>query len=138
MMSSEGATGKSTPTTGMHSGLLRFPDLLPANGGATNGLPLFEYTPPVIMGDRDGETFDGSRDRIRLDTAMGRIFNFMQDAKWHTLAELAEVGVCSESCASARIRDLRKPKFGGFHVSRSHCGNGLWKYRLAGKAEVTG
>lgn len=30
MMSSEGAAGKSTPTTGMHSGLLRFPDLLPS------------------------------------------------------------------------------------------------------------
>ena len=101
------------------------------------GLPLFDHAPPaVIRGDRDGETFDRTRDLDRLDNAMGRIFSKMKDGKWYTLAELAAAGECSEACASARVRDLRKAKFGGFHVSRSHCGNGLWKYRLAGKAEA--
>jgi hypothetical protein len=117
----------------MHSGLLRFPDLLPANGGATNGLPLFEYTPPVIMGDRDGETFDGPRDRKRLDTAMERVFAVLKDRQWHTLRELADKAGCSETCASARIRDLRKPLGGSWTVEREYVDNGVWRYRWTGE-----
>lgn len=101
----------------------------------TGQADLLSWTPPVIMGDRDGETFDRARDLERLDSAMGRIFRKMSDGQWYSLAELAEVGRCSEACASARVRDLRKIRFGGFHVSRSHCGKGLWKYRLAGRDE---
>lgn len=99
-------------------------------------LDLLAYMPPVIMGERDGASFDRERDLARLDNAMGRIYNHMQDGKWYTLAELAEVGQCSEACASARCRDMRKSKFGGFQINKSHCGNGLWKYRFAGKAAI--
>jgi hypothetical protein len=87
------------------------------------------------LGDRDGITFDRDRDGKRLNSAMERIFNFIQDGEWHTLEELAAVGQCSEACASARLRDCRKERFGGWQINRSHCGNGLWKYRFAGKAE---
>jgi len=101
-------------------------------------IDLFNYTPPApqtILGDRDGETFNTERDLARLDNAMGRIWTFIQDGNWHTLAELSAVGECSEACASARLRDLRKAKFGSYQINRSHCGKGLWKYRFAGKAE---
>lgn len=97
---------------------------------------LLAWTPPIIMGDRDGASFDRTRDLTRLDNAMGRIFTHMQSGKWYTLAELAEVGECSEACASARCRDLRKKKFGQYQINKSHCGKGLWKYRFAGKADA--
>ena len=97
------------------------------------GLPLFDYTPPVVLGDRDGETFDRARDLDRLDNAMGRIYARMKDRNWYTLADLASAGECSEACASARIRDLRKKKFGGFFVDKANCGDGLWKYRFTGE-----
>lgn len=89
--------------------------------------------PPVIMGDRDGETFSRDRDLDRLDSAMGRIYSRMKDRNWYTLAELASAGECSEASASARIRDLRKKKFGGFYVDKANCGDGLWKYRFTGE-----
>lgn len=94
---------------------------------------IFTNTPPVIFGDRDGQTFDRARDLERLDSAMGRIFRLVRDREWHTLSELAAIGECSEACASARVRDLRKKKFGGYFVDRAHCGNGLWKYRWTGE-----
>jgi hypothetical protein len=96
---------------------------------------LLDWTPPQIMGDRDGITFDRDRDRKRLDTVMARVFQFIQDGQWHTLQEIAEACGCSEASASARLRDARKPKFGGYQINKSHCGSGLWKYRFAGKAE---
>lgn len=99
------------------------------------GLPLFDFTPPPasIMGDRDGETFNRARDLDRLDNAMGRIYTLMKDGRWYTLAELACVGECSEAAASARLRDLRKKKFGGWFVDKANCGDGLWKYRFTGE-----
>ncbi len=37
----------------------------------------------------------------------------------------------SESAASARIRDLRKPQFGGYKVeSRPRSGHTSWEYRI--------
>jgi hypothetical protein len=94
---------------------------------------LFDLPPVVIMGDRDGETFDRARDLDRLDNAMGRIYTHMKDRGWYTLAELAEAGDCSEAGAAARVRDLRKKKFGGFIVDHMNCGGGLWKYRFTGE-----
>lgn len=99
------------------------------------GLPLFDHAPPaVIRGDRDGETFDRTRDLDRLDNAMGRIFNLMKDGRWYTLAELATAGECSEACASARFRDLSKDKFRGpeanWKTDKRHLSRGVWQYRL--------
>lgn len=99
---------------------------------------LLDWKPPAeIMGDRDGATYDSDRDLMRLDNAMGRIFRYIQDRQWHTLAELADAGICSEACASARLRDLRKPKFSAgrpYYIDRSHAGRGLYKYMFAGRA----
>jgi hypothetical protein len=96
---------------------------------------LFNCPPPkIIMGDRDGETFNRARDIDRLDNAMGRIYSMMKDGKWYTLAELSSAGECSEACASARFRDLSKPKFRGpnanWTTQKEHVSRGLWHYRL--------
>ncbi|HEX6038881.1 hypothetical protein [Longimicrobium sp.] len=42
----------------------------------------------------------------------------MADGKWRTVPELAVLAGCTEAGASARLRDLRKPKFGRFTVER--------------------
>lgn len=98
------------------------------------GLPLFDHVPPInLQGDRDGETFNRARDRKRLDTAMDRVFSVLKDKNWHTLRELADKAGCSETCASARVRDLRKHQHGGWKVEREYVDAGLWRYRWTGE-----
>ena len=99
------------------------------------GPDLFSYVPTVILGDRDGQSFLRERDLARLDNAMGRIFNHMQDGKWYTLVELAEAGHCSEGSAGARFRDLAKSKFGSWKTEHRNLGGGKWIYRLCGERE---
>lgn len=78
----------------------------------------------------DGETYDAARDHSRLFTQLFKIRQRMSDGQWHTLNELAQWGNCSVASASARVRDLRKPKFGGHEVERRYVERGLWQYRL--------
>lgn len=77
-----------------------------------------------------GDTYDPARDGARLSGQLARVAAVMADGKWHTLAELAEKCHGTEAAISARIRDFRKPKFGGHEVERAYVGDGLWQYRL--------
>lgn len=47
-----------------------------------------------------------------------------------TLEELSAKINAPTSSVSARIRDLRKPRFGDFRVDREHLENGLYRYML--------
>ncbi len=78
----------------------------------------------------DGETYDHDRDSERLSKEFVRVFTFMADAEWHTLAEIAAVTGDPLPGISARIRDFRKAKFGGHTVDRRYVRDGLWEYRL--------
>ena len=82
----------------------------------------------------DGETYEPEHDWQRLNTALSRVFGVLSDGKWYTLSEIARVAQTSEAGASARIRDLRKEKFGSYDVLSSRDTNrpksGLWHYRL--------
>jgi uncharacterized membrane protein len=49
---------------------------------------------------------------------------------WWTLAELARATGYPEASISARLRDLRKPKFGGYTVERQYVERGLFRYRV--------
>jgi len=80
--------------------------------------------------DFDGSTYDAARDGARLGSHLERVLALMQGGGWWTLVDLATEAGCSEASASARLRDLRKSKFGGHNVERRHVENGLWKYRL--------
>lgn len=77
----------------------------------------------------DGETYLEERDHDRLATMFGRVQVVMSDLDWHTLAELARRTGGSEAAVSARLRDLRKPRFGGHTVERRYVADGLWEYR---------
>jgi len=83
--------------------------------------------------DFDGATYEPQHDKKRLTTQLGRVFNMMSDGEWRTLPEIAKGASAPEASVSARLRDLRKEKFGGFSVERRSKGDrdsGLWEYRL--------
>ena len=86
---------------------------------------LLDYRPRF-----SGATYSESRDGERLSGQLARVRELMRDGRWRTLAEIAAATGASEAGASARLRDLRKPKHGAHTVEREWRGNGLWAYRL--------
>lgn len=95
--------------------------------------------------DFDGRTYNAKKDKKRLSTQMAAVRNVMSDGLPHTLkglvADLAVRGIrASEAGVSARIRDLRKKKFGGQTVMRRRSGDptsGLHEYVLVKVTEET-
>ena len=79
---------------------------------------------------RDGATYSHDRDGARLTAQHERVKDFMRDGGWHTLAQISAGTGDPEASVSARLRDLRKPRFGAHQVERRHVANGLWEYRL--------
>jgi hypothetical protein len=88
--------------------------------------------------DFDGVTYEPAKDKERLSNALSRVYDLMSDGNWRTLGEIARYADCSESGASARLRDLRKDKFkamypnGGMESKRVE--GGLFFYRLLPEA----
>lgn len=95
-------------------------------------LPLFKAPP-----DFDGETYERELDHPRLETALGRVLENLKSVHrvWWTLADLAREAKTSEAGASARLRDLRKEKFGGYEVVSRRVDGGLWEYALARRTQ---
>jgi hypothetical protein len=79
---------------------------------------------------RDGQTYDHARDARRLAGQQCRVVALMKDGAWRTLAEIAAYTSDPEASVSARLRDLRKPRFGGYIVERPYVERGLFRYRL--------
>lgn len=89
-----------------------------------------------LFGDRGGETFDRERDEVRLNAQMLRVYQAMADEREHSPSELESLTGDNWASIGARIRDLRKPQFGGFDVVRVSLGGGLFSYRLMLKHAV--
>jgi hypothetical protein len=68
--------------------------------------------------------------QVRAKSQLDLVWQMMSDRQWHTLAELAEHANCPQASASARLRDLRKPEFGGRCVERQYFDRGLFRYRI--------
>lgn len=86
----------------------------------------------------DGATYQRPLDKLRLAGQLGRVLAVMEDGTWRTLAELAEATGDPEASVSARLRDLRKPKFGGRQVQAQRRGDptaGVWEYCLGRVAD---
>lgn len=66
------------------------------------------------------------------DTQRDRIFDLMSDGHWRTLPEIRRRVHGLDTGLSARLRDLRKPAFGGYKVDRRQRGNkkNLYEYRV--------
>ena len=83
--------------------------------------------------DFDGDTYKPRLDGLRLGSQLYMVLTIVHDHEWHTIDEL--VGRCGGTHASisARLRDMRKPKFGGHVVLSRRKGGperGVWEYRL--------
>ena len=61
---------------------------------------------------------------------LARITALMADGRWRTLAQISQVVEGSEPAVSARLRDLRKARFGAYQVERRYIADGLWEYRV--------
>ena len=88
---------------------------------------------PMPASRFDGETYDAGQDCERLTGQLLKVYRALQGGGWHSLAELAERCGGSEAGVSARIRDLRKPRFGAHQIERQRQSpfTGVWIYRMA-------
>lgn len=105
------------------------------SGAATGGSDRSDASGPIV--ERfDGATFDPTLDGVRLTGQLERVRDLMADGAWRTLAEIAAKVEGSEPGVSARLRDLRKPRFGGLAVERKRTDRaGVWVYRVKGESE---
>lgn len=78
----------------------------------------------------DGATYDAAQDHARLAGQLKRVHASMADGRWHSLRELVTFCGGSEASVSARLRDLRKPKYGARTIERRHVTRGLFLYRM--------
>ena len=79
-----------------------------------------------------GDTFSERLDGDRLRRQLYAVRKVMFDNRWRTLKQLSDEVGAPEASVSARLRDLRKKKFGGYIVERQRIpnGNGLHIYRV--------
>jgi hypothetical protein len=85
----------------------------------------------------DGDTFDPERDGVRLTKQHRDVWRYMQDERWHTLSAVSHGTGHPEASVSARLRDLRKRRFGGHTVERRYVTHGIWAYRLVSNPDVS-
>lgn len=81
----------------------------------------------------DGHTYDRNADHFRLATSLERVRQVMLDGQWRTLRTIADAVGASEAGVSARLRDLRKGKYGAHRVESRRAAaddGGLWVYRV--------
>ena len=79
--------------------------------------------------------FDGyyvtAADDGRLLNQLERIFYLMRDGQPRTVAQIHAIVGGTQTGVSARLRDLRKAKFGAFEIATNDHGGGHFTYRLA-------
>ena len=84
----------------------------------------------------DGRTYEPQLDRERLLTWLSKVQIFMlcKREEWLSPQQIMDgVGHHDWACISARLRDLRKPKFGGYDIESKRAEGGLYLYRLVGR-----
>jgi hypothetical protein len=93
---------------------------------------------PVKPPHFDGETYDPPKDQKRLTRQLERVYELVKTGEWYTLAEIAAKTGDPEGSIGARLRDLRKEKFGAYDIRRKREGN-TFAYTCKGKqAESNG
>lgn len=103
--------------------------------------PLFDAPPappPLKFPEPDGESYNPCEDGQRLRTQHEIVLEIMSDGQWRTFDQIVkqiydryEV-MASPNGVSARLRDLRKPKFGEHTVDKRRVEGhqGLFEYRV--------
>lgn len=74
----------------------------------------------------------GRQDKQRI-----KVLTLMADGAWRTLAMIALRTGEPEASVSARLRDLRKPRYGSWQVDKRRVvdGGGTWEYRVIERSE---
>ena len=79
----------------------------------------------------DGETYDRAIDQKPMGAQLAAVYQLMKDGRYRTLYRIAQIVKGSETGISARLRDLRKEKFGGHKIERKrNWGKRTWLYRI--------
>ena len=97
---------------------------------------MFEGIPGPDEAEFDGETYEPQADGSRLFRQLQRVCDAMTDGEWRTLAEIEAITGDPQSSISARLRDLRKERFGAYKVEKRRRGaiaGGVWETRLGKK-----
>ena len=68
-------------------------------------------------------------DGVKLKGKMLLLFEMMKSGQWVTSEPVMRRIDCKEAAATARIRDLRKPQYGG-HTVNTELRGGVWHYQL--------
>lgn len=91
-----------------------------------------EFTIPLNVAHFDGATYDQAQDFTRLNTQLRAVRDLMRDGTWRSLNQIAVATGYPEASLSARLRDLRKLKFGLHTVQRRRAGEGrgTFEYRV--------
>lgn len=85
----------------------------------------------------DGETYEPQLDQVRLSKQLDAVRYLMSDGRWHTQNQIANELEITTQSVGARLRDLRKERFGAFLVERKRLTtNGIFSYRLGAKGQV--
>jgi hypothetical protein len=95
---------------------------------------LFEHA-ERFGSDFDGSTFEPRRDGKRLNAQLTAVYSIIKDGQWRTLSQIAEQAGAPEPSVSARLRDLKKQKFGSYQIEKQYLGSGLWQYRMVPNAK---
>jgi hypothetical protein len=83
----------------------------------------------------DGSDYVARFDRERLSTQLEHIRDFMlaRPGQWFTVQELGRSLIFPEPSISAQLRNLRKPRLGGWHVPKRRRGDphrGCWEFTI--------
>ena len=95
--------------------------------------PILDFDAVPVVPGFDGATYERAFDEERLNAQARRVWWVVSDARWHTLSEISAATGDPEASVSARLRDLRKPEWGGLTVERRRRGDltrGLFEYRV--------
>lgn len=75
-------------------------------------------------------TFAEEKAAENLPPHIRAVFDAMKDGNWRTLNMIVFKVGGTRPNAAARLRDLRKPQYGGHVVEKKVVRKGVWQYRL--------
>ena len=79
----------------------------------------------------DGDTFERDADGKRLGKQLLAVRAAMIDGVWRTLDEISQATGFPQASISARLRDLRKARFGRYDVERRRRTQATFEYRVS-------
>ena len=68
--------------------------------------------------------------RAKIPGKMALLAAEMQKGGWWTIKDVARLLRCADTAASARIRQLRHPKYGGFILARKLVGPNVFAWKI--------